>query len=195
MGLRNDAVSYGEGAMDQITNAEKNAVVDRDDLVLLGANMNKTEFLDSLKNHASAGVTLSEIANAMGMGNLLVTKEHEDALNVVNAIKEAGISDPVKEVAALKKTIEDNQKMVRNAALDTAFGADAEGKNYLRQYAEEKIAINCADVPAAVEEVKKSPVALKLAADHADYLSEFNKTGKIDGANKDKKAGEPVVFK
>ena len=193
-GLRNDAVSYGEGAMGQVTNQieQKKADVIGDEFICLEAAMpNKQEFLDSLKVHASSGVTLPEIAKAMGQEHLLTTKEHEDALKTVNAIKEAGIKDPIAELGVLRNKIESDQKIVRNAALDTAFGADTNGKNTLRQYADEKIQKDCKDLNSAIEEIKKSPIALKLAGQAADYMSEQNQIFKVDSES-DKTGVIPV---
>ena len=192
-GLRNDAVSFGEGAMSQVTNQTRDVDVIDDEFICLEAVMpNKQEFLDSLKVHAGSGVTLPEIAKAMGQENLLATKEHEDALKMVNAIKEAGIKDPVAELVVLRNKIESDQKIVRNAALDTAFGADTNGRNTLRQYADEKIKKDCTDVNAAIEEIKKSPIALKLAEQAADYLSDQNQIYKVDSASD--KTGVISVF-
>jgi len=201
-GLRNDAVSFGEGAMDQVTNLDDKAIykcklkssdTDGDNFILMEANMpNKKEFLESLKTVSDSKVTLAEMAESMGQTHLLVTKEHEDAVKLVNALKEKGIKDPIAELGALNKQIEDNRVMVRNAALDTAFGADTEGKNYLRQYADEKIGADCKDVNAAIEDIKKSPVGLKLAQDAADYMSDQNLVGKTD--SKKTIPGTPRVF-
>jgi hypothetical protein len=171
-GERNDAVDRDTGAMDQITNAEENPVVDGlDNLKNKEGQMDPKEVLKFLADSKAAEITIDDVAKVMNATDRLITKEHTEALAVVNALSEMKITDPVKTIKELQEREVKNAEVVRNAALDKEFGAPGE-KNPLRTYADEKVAKNATydDIMAGIEDVKKSPVAQALTADMADIV-------------------------
>jgi hypothetical protein len=151
-----------------------------------GETMTKEEFMKVVNSLATAKVTLSEIAEAMGEARSLVTPEYVEALRVVNALKAEGVKDPVTEITSLRKTVRDNEAVVRNAALDTAFGAqekDEKGndKNLLRKYAAQQVGEAVGEeLTKRVNSMKEDPVARKLSADKADPASSQNAVGSVD---------------
>ena len=156
-----------------------------------GGNVEKNEILEALK---TVKLTAAEVLEAMGESTKLVNKQHEDALIVVNGLAALGIKDPVAEVTAMKATIEQNAKIVRNAALDSAYGSDPEGKNSLRQYAEKMISAEEKNLNAAIEKLKTDPIALKLAGDKADFLSDENAIGKSESTKTDPNVPKTFVL-
>lgn len=133
----------------------------------------KKEFMDMLANAQSEKVTLQEIAKVMNVEDQLVTKEHLDALAVVNSLKTLEVTDPVKEIETLRATIKENAEAVKNAALDKEFGAHTEEKpNPLRQYAEERLAnATYDDLMKGIKEVKDSAIAKAIAANMTDVVA------------------------
>jgi hypothetical protein len=156
-----------------------------------GGNVEKNEILEALK---TVKLTAAEVLEAMGESTKLVNKQHEDALIVVNGLAALGIKDPVAEVTAMEATIEQNAKIVRNAALDSAYGSDPEGKNSLRQYADKMISAEEKNLNAAIEKLKTDPIALKLAGDKADFLSDENATGKSESIKTDPNVPKTFVL-
>ena len=133
----------------------------------------KKEFMEMLANAASEKVTLQEIAKVMNVEDQLVTKEHIDALAVVNSLKTLEVTDPVKEIETLRATIKVNAEAVKNAALDKEFGASTDEKpNPLRQYAAERLAnATYDDLMKGIKEVKESPIAKAIAANMTDVVA------------------------
>lgn len=169
-GERNDAVDRGTGAMQQVTNAAVGG--DEKDNTQRGKKTMKQELMEMLANFKSEKVTLQEIAKVMNAEDQLVTDEHVQALAVVNSLKKLEVTDPVKVITELRETVAKNAKAVKSAALDKAFGSDSDDNpNPLRQYAEEKLSnATYDDLMAGIEDVKKSPIAQKLAGDMTDVV-------------------------
>lgn len=187
-GERNDAVDRGTGAMQQVTNA----AVGGDDKANTqrGKKNMKQEFMEMLANLKSEKVTLQEIAKAMNAEDQLVTDEHVAALAVVNSLKTLEVTDPVKTITDLRETVAANAEAVRNAKLDTEFGASTkDDPNPLREYAGERLAnATYADLMKGIEDVKQSPIAKKLAGDMADVVKNV-------GTVEQRKQSEPPVKK
>jgi len=187
-GERNDAVEYGLGAMEQKTNADSG---DSKDKPKEEGNVNKKELLEKLKTlKANAEITLDEIAEALGLGAKLLTKEHSDALKVVNSLAEKGIEKPLEQLEKMQADIKANQEDVRRAKLDTVYGIDEKKENFLRQYAEKQtVGVYGEELDQKINELKEDPIAKKLAQEKADYDSEYNRIGTVEKKeNSDDKA-------
>lgn len=145
---------------------------------------NKEEAIQLLKNAiANEHLTHSEIATSLGFADRLITTEQRAAVAVVAALKEMGVDDPVAVISKLKADEKANEETVKNAALDTAFGAKEEnGKpNALRIYAGKQLAsVSMKEIAAKIEEVKNDPIALELAGKRADV---YNPINIVDGQN------------
>lgn len=191
-GERNDAVEYGLGAMSQVTNidlSDQSTEIDFKDKKSNtgGESLKKSELFEALKNmKANAEITLLEIAEVMDLSGQVLTDKHVNALKTCNDLESMGIEDPITHIKDLEKTIKANADIVRKAELDASFGTDQEEKNYLRQYAnKETNGLTGEKLAAKIEELKTDPIALKLAADKADYNSEQNNIGKVENKNTD----------
>jgi hypothetical protein len=187
-GERNDAVEYGLGAMDQKTN--KNISLEDDKVEgNKEGEMDKKELLEKLKTlKANAEITLNDVAEAMGLSSQIVTNEHKEALKVFNALKEAGIKNPVEKIKDLEAEIKLNCVAVRNAKLDKEFGVDADKKNHLRQYAEKQVGDEVGEeLEAKINEIKEDPIYKQLAKNRADYTSDENTIGAVEKKNKSNK--------
>lgn len=156
-----------------------------------GSNMDKAELLSTAKNMATnGGVTLIELAQAMGLENQLVTDKHKTALETMNSLEKMGVKDPAGELAALRE----QQKTAENALIESRltkeFGPekDGEGKeNDIRVLANvlaQGVAFNALD--AKVEEIKKNSVIQRLARERADYTSEVNNLGIVENGSEKK---------
>jgi len=180
-GERNDAVEYGTGAMKQVTN---NLEEEEEQ------TMDKNEILKRLNAMKSTGeITLTEIVDAMGIKDRIITEEHSAALAVMNVMKEAGIIDPVKEIQDLKNQIAENEKATVNALMTETYGAPhtTEKPNLLRQYAENSLKDKTGkEVNAGIEALKEDPIALKFAAEIADQDSDTNNLGRVENKDENK---------
>ncbi len=146
-----------------------------------GNSVDKEELLKTLGvMKANAQVTLAEVAKAMGLEGQLVTSEHVEAVRVINALKADGVTDPISVIKAAKEREKADAIIVRNAALDVAFGTKGE-KNLLRSYAEKQVGdVGGEELAKRINALKEDPVALKLAADKADYTTDTNTIGRAD---------------
>lgn len=188
---RNDAVEWGEGAMQQQTNSKD--LNDHNDLIdnkeQGDGNLDRDELFKVLKNMiANAQITLSDIAKAVNLQNQLVTDEHLQALKIVNSLKELGMKDPVKDYEKLKNKIEADKESVRNARLDKEYGTkedpQTKKENLLRTYAESKTEGKYGeDLETAINGLKEDSIAKRFAAERADVNSEANELGIVE--NKD----------
>lgn len=150
-----------------------------------GVPMNKEQLLAAL---GAQGVTLLEAANALSAVNQILTPEHTKALEVMASFKKLGIDDPVATLSDLKAKNDANTKIVRTAALDTAFGKE----NKLRMYAEDVTAQACDNWETEIERIKKLPLAVTLAQEQAD--GNLNKISIIEQTNQaGKQTGVKVV--
>jgi predicted transcriptional regulator len=108
-------------------------------------------------------------------------EEHKNALSVMTELNKLGVKDPVAEIKANRARIEELSKAERSVALTNAFGASKveNGKelNLVREYAEERVPKNAAgeDLTKAIDEVKNSTIAKRLAGEMADPSSEVNR--------------------
>lgn len=178
-GERNDAVDHGTGAMKQVTNAAVGG--DNETEKTERKSMpTKKEIMDMLADKSGEKVTLQEIATVMNCADQLLTKEHVDALAVVNSLKELGVADPISELKMSKETTEVAAKAIRNARLDKEFGVqDKDNKNLLRAYADEMVSNAKEDnIEKQIEAIKKSPIAVRLAEKQTDIV---HNVGVVEG--------------
>jgi hypothetical protein len=184
-GERNDAVEYGLGAMQQKTNkadlnAEENQQEDKKPNK--EKNLNE-ELLELLREQKANAINLSEIAEALGKTDELVTDDHREALKVFNKLKELNITDPVAYIKDLEAKREADAESVRNAELDTAFGSKS-SKNLVREYAEEKTkGVYNEQLAEAIKELKEDPIALQLAKKQTDENNDLNLLGRAERRN------------
>lgn len=171
---------------------EKSSVVD-------GGNINtgrnfmatKTEVLKTLNVlKQNAEITLPEIAEALGLTNQIVTQAHTDAMNVVKTLADMKIDNPVNEIKNLRDQIKKDSDAVRDAKLDTLFGAQNEANdNELRFYMGNQTQNVFGDkLEEKINEMKESdPIVKRLMAERADQDSEYNQIGISDEQKKNKK--------
>ncbi|KKK99745.1 hypothetical protein LCGC14_2629680, partial [marine sediment metagenome] len=209
-GERNDAIEYGLGGMKQTTNADKNNLNDQSkasdkdhiDNPIKGEGKLKDELLKMINAFKADAITLEELAEAMGHEDQLLTKEHEEALKLQNAIKELGLKNPIEDIKIMQDKIKADSEAVLNARLDKEFGTNPDTdkkENLLRIYAEERIAnVEGKDLEEKIENIKKSPIALKHAKEKTDYNSDINKIGVVEttkAVNNDTKTDTIVIDK
>jgi hypothetical protein len=138
--------------------------------------VNKDEVLAWLKNNP--GVPLTELAAAVGQGQMVVTEKHAKAIALAEGFLAMKIDDPLATMKAMQASLDAvDTDRVKNA-LDTAFGAEkeADGKpNLLRAHAGQMFgSVKFADMASKIEEFKKDPVALNLAGQRMDVTSGQN---------------------
>jgi ATP-dependent protease ClpP protease subunit len=138
----------------------------------------RDEAIQLLKNAiTNEHLTYAEIATNLGFSDKLMTADHRSALEIVNKLTALGITDPVAFVGQLQADQKANEEKVRNAALDTAFGAVEENgkKNVLRAYAGQQLAaVSIKEIDAKIESFKKDDIALELAGKRADVYNSIN---------------------
>jgi hypothetical protein len=183
-GERNDAVEWGTGAMKQVTNKDEKKEGNKS--IKGESNLDKDELLKKLNAlKANGELTLSDVAEAMGLQKQILTEDHEKALKTVNALNKMGVENPVSFIKDLQERIKVDSESVRNAELDTIYGNDPESKNFLRQYAGQQTKdLSGEKLKNKIEELKKDPIALKLAGNKADYTSDENFIGKAESKKK-----------
>jgi hypothetical protein len=141
--------------------------------------MDKAELIEAVRREN--GLTLDEIAKALNQSERLMGEEHKNALSVMTELNNLGVKDPVAEIKANRARIEELAKSERSVALTNAFGASKieNGKelNLVREYAEERVPKNAVgeELANAIEEVKNSTIAKRLAGEMADPSSEVNR--------------------
>lgn len=188
---RNDAVEYGTGSMssEMVTNKFDDEDIGEEQI------MDKNELLKVLNGLVENGkITLIEIAKNLGLENQLVNTEHTAAVAVCNALKEAGVEDPLKKIKELQSEIDGNKESIFNSVMTEKYGVShtEEKPNLLRQYAEGKLVNKSGkDLDAGIEELKKDPIAMNFAAQIADQNSETNDIGRIE--NKDRETDSDSV--
>lgn len=157
-------------------------------------SMDKKEMLKQLSTMFENGsLSISDIADSLPkISEKLIKKEHMDALEIVFALNEIGITDPVTAITDMQKQLEDNADAVRNALLSETFGVsqkDKDGieKNLILNYVIDKTKdLAGKELNEKIESLKKDPIVLRLRSDAADPNSEQNIIGQID-----KKDGQP----
>ena len=143
--------------------------------------MDKNELLEAIRREP--GITLLDIAKELNQAGRITTDEHESALKVVKELKAMNVDDPVAEIKANRSKIEELAKNERSVAITEAFGApelgvgEAKVKNLVREYAEERVpkAATGEDLAKAINEVRESSIAKRLAGEMADPFSEVNR--------------------
>lgn len=187
-GERNDAVDYGTGAMKQVTNKSDLVQVDNieNNEGEIMEKVDKADLFKRLNNLLTNGeIALSEVVDTLGLKEKLVNKDHENALILMNSLKDAGIEDPVKEIADLKAQISKTDSLVKNAKLSEVFGPskveDGKETNLVLKYASEKLTnAKGEDFEKAVNSLKEDPVLIALQSQAADPTSELNFIGVVD---------------
>ena len=180
---RNDAVGFGEGAMDQKTNTQqgKENIGEK--------RMDKKDILAALLVlKTNNGTDLPEIAKTLGLESLLITEQQKTNLAKHNSIvKLCGDTDPVEFIEGFMKERKENAASVRSALIDKEFGpaefADTKKANSARVYAE-KILGTAELTEEKLNEIKEDAIYKKLAAERQDITSDANLLGM---GEKDKK--------
>lgn len=171
------------------------SMIDKAESKKRGKRMEKAELLEAIRREP--GLTLDEIAKAVNQSDRLMDEDHKSALAVMTELNKLGVKDPVAEIKANRARIEELAKSERSVALTNAFGAskveNGEEVNLVRGYAEERVPKNAVgeDLIKAIEDVKNSTIAKRLAGEMADPSSEVNR---IETRETKANAGEtPVV--
>lgn len=170
------------------------SMIDKAESKKRGKGMDKTELLEAIRRENS--LTLDEIAKAVNQSDRLMGEEHKNALSVMTELNKLGVKDPVAEIKANRVRIEELAKSERSVALTNAFGAskveNGEEVNLVRGYAEERVPKNAVgeDLVKAIEDVKNSAIAKRLAGEMADPSSEVNR---IETRENKANAGETDV--
>ena len=185
-----DLLKWTEKQVDSLLqNGYGDDIEERGDMSLFSGNMSLKEQLICMR-----GIEIG-LNWAMGIKNQVVNDEHLAAVAVINVLKEAGITDPVKEIQDLKNQIAENEKSTFNALMTETYGAPhtEEKPNLLRQYAENQLRGKTGkEVNSGIEDLKKDPIALKFAAEKADQDSETNNLGRLE--NKEENKTESIVM-
>jgi len=153
----------------------------------------KEEVLEFLR--VNKGIPIDEVANAMGQEARIATDEHANALKVVNALKEMGIEDPVKEITALREEVAKGESDRIANRLTAEFGPEQtqDGKvNALRRYAGTQIT-NAKDLDKQIESLREDPVAKQLSGQKADFTSNENKIGVVEKQGEAVDPNAPIV--
>jgi len=182
---RNDAVGYGEGAMEQKTNTQqgKENIGEK--------RMDKKEILAALGTlKTNLEVTLPEIAKALNLESLLITDEQKETLAKHNSIvKLVGDTDPVEFIESLIKERKENAASVRSALIDKEFGPvefpDTKKANSARIYAE-KILGSDELTKEKLNEIKEDELYKKLSLERSDINDKSNIFGVVDGKEESK---------
>ena len=155
------------------------SMIDKAESKKRGKRMDKAELIEAVRREN--GLTLDEIAKALNQSERLMGEEHKNALSVMTELNKLGVKDPIAEIKANRARIEELAKSERSVALTNTFGASKveNGKelNLVREYAEERVPKNAVgeDLTKAIEEVKNSTIAKRLAGEMADPSSEVNR--------------------
>lgn len=155
------------------------SMIDKAESKKRGKRMEKAELLEAIRREP--GLTLDEIAKAVNQSDRLMVEDHKNALAVMTELNKLGVKDPVAEIKANRARIEELAKSERSVALTNAFGAskveNGEEVNLVRGYAEERVPKNAVgeDLVKAIEDVKNSAIAKRLAGEMADPSSEVNR--------------------
>ncbi len=189
-GERNDAVEYGMGAMQQQTNSDESGKNVKKNVKKKGEkHMNKDELLKALNNLMENGqLGLAELADSAKFADKLVNADHVAAVEIKKNLDAMEIADPVAEIEKLQKQVGADTDAVINAQLDVHFGASSknaggEETNLLREYAAQKLTgVERSKMGEAIANVKKDPIAKKLAGDAADPNAVVNVIENTTGA-------------
>lgn len=173
---RNDAVGYGEGAMDQKTNTQQGKENIGEE------RMEKKDILAALLVlKTNNGTDLPEIAKTLNLESLLITDSQKANLAKHNSIvKLCGDTDPVEFIESLMKDKKANAADVRSAKIDKEFGlvefADTKKANSARVYAE-KILGTDELTDEKLNEIKEDELYKKLFNERQDITSDENLLG------------------
>jgi len=163
----------------------------------------KKEVLDAIKTFKENGeITLSDIADSIGLKDQVITPEHISALKLANEFKTMKIENPISYVKNLHDKQEKDAESVRNAKLAEVFGpsnvVDGKEKNLVFAYAKNQVKDATGDdLNKAIEDLKEDDIAKRLMEDKADPNSAVNQIGIIenkDGDNPEDKSGLQTVI-
>lgn len=155
----------------------------------------KNKLFTDLQQFKQNSISFQEVARAWGAENLLITDLHINALNTIEEFKKLKINS----IDDVKRLLEENKKLneknnsnfaaVREAKLNELFGmpelmiGTEKKPNELRLYASEKLnSVDESKFNEAIEDFKKSPLALSLASLQADSTSKLNQIGIKDNS-------------
>ena len=184
-GERNDIVGYGEGAMEQKTNSERES----DKKKNIGDSMdNLKDAMDLLltaKNNEK--IDLETIAKHLDLSHQLITVEHKNAVATVKKLN--GLTDGVELVEFVEGLVDEkklNAVAVRDAKMTEVFGSKVDEttkkENVIRSYADD-VLDGKELTDKAIEDLKKNSIYLGLTADKADMNSDQNSLGVIEKNN------------
>lgn len=133
-------------------------------------------------------LTLPELAETLNMSDQIVTKEHTNALTVLNELVEISGKDNVIDfVKELITERENNANLVRESKMTELFGPKKDKKsgkeNDVRSYAE-MILKDKELSEENINGIKENSIYKKLLAEQADMFSEANKLSTVDDLEK-----------
>ncbi len=179
-GERNDAVGYGEGAMEQKSNNKE---------INKGEGMTKDEILKALLTlKTNLGITLPEVAKHLSLESLLITDQQVADIVKMNAIKKlCGEKDPVEMITEMQEAAKLNSDSVRSAKISEEFGPkewdDTKKENKGRIFAEQVLE-GKELTEESIKGVKENSLYISLAAERADVNSDDNDITLIDSKTK-----------
>lgn len=158
-------------------------------------SMDKEQVLNALTTlKENLAVTLPEIATHLNLSELIVTDDQKNALVKMNAVKAlCGDADPVEFIKGILEERKQNAAAVREANIAEHFGAkQIDGKeNKVRTYVDSIIG-NVELTEEKLNEIKQNSIFQTLAAEQAQYDSDFNRIGVSEKNNAS--SGEPKVM-
>jgi len=151
-----------------------------------GVTMDKEQVLNALTTlKENLAVTLPEIAKHLNLSELIVTDEQKTALVKMNAVKAlCGDADPVEFIKGILEERKQNAAAVREANIAEHFGAkQIDGKeNKVRTYVDS--IIGTAELTdEKLNEIKQNSIFQTLAAEQAQFDSDFNRIGASEKQN------------
>jgi hypothetical protein len=188
-GERNDAVGYGEGAMEQKTNSRDSGEGD--------IMSKKAEVLATLKTlKTNAEVTLPEIAESLGLSDQIITEDQSKMLSSFGRVKKlCGEIDPIDFITGLIEEKKANAESVREAKMTEFFGPKTNKETGAVNHARDFASTLLGDgelTEEKINEVKESEIFKKLASDLANKDSDYNRI--TDSGEKPAEASGPVVL-
>lgn len=156
--------------------------------------MDKQELLKKLNVLRQNGdITLSEIAESLGLSDQLITPEAKNALEIVNKMNKAGVKDIEKEFKTLTDRANKADDMRRENELLKTYGPrkfDDGTVNVVREYAEQ---LYKGDV--TLDQINESEIMKRLKAQNADYTSPANTIEVVEGKGKKQESGDTEIVK
>lgn len=174
-------------------NKKQNNIVDSDIRKITNEEikvMDKTELLKRLNVLRQNGdITLLEIATSLELESQLATDESRQAVELVQRLNKAGVKDIEAEIKKLQERANEADQAKRENALLEAFGPkkNQDGTvNVVREYAEKIY-----NDQTSIEDIGNDEIMKRLQAQQADYTSEANRVGVVEGQQSKKNPDGP----